>query len=180
VPTPQARFATLDVPRPRTEASDPFAPGTSALAQGRIAEGVELLAAGYRRHPSGPTTLAPAQQVARSGQAAALTERLLARGGAGSAAASNLQSLLHYASCFGESAVVGALVYADGRTNRAQTAFEVACSTARTGDNDRAMAWLQRAVDDGFSSGALLDGEPDLASLRLRADWSALRSRVSA
>lgn len=178
VPAPQARFASLDVPGVRTQSSDAFGPGTAALAQGRLTDGVDLLAAGYRKQPSGPTTLAPAQEVARSGQTVSLADRLLGRGGAGPAAASNLQSLLHYAGCFAESAIVGALVYTDGRASRAQTAFEVACSTARTGDNDRAMAWLQRAIEDGFTAGALLDGEPDLASLRLRPDWQALRARA--
>jgi hypothetical protein len=108
-----------------------------------------------------------------------LAARLLAANGAGAEAASGLQSHLHYADCFRESAEVGELVYADGRANRAQTAFEIACAAARTGDNDRAMAWIDRAIDDGFRAGALLDGEPDLAPLRIRPDWPAARARVS-
>jgi hypothetical protein len=177
VPTPQARFATLDVPRPPAR-SDLFTDGTRALAEGRTAEGLDALARAYAARPSGPSSLAPAQQLARSGQAAALAARLLAPKGAGPAAASTLQSHLHYADRFRESAEVGELIYADGRANRAQTAFEIACAAARTGDNDRAMAWIGRAIDDGFQAGALLDGEPDLASLRIRPEWSAARSRV--
>ena len=49
---------------------------------------------------------------------------------------------------------------------------------ARAGANDAAMAWLNRAIDDGFDGGALLDGEPDLASLRGLPNWPATRSRV--
>ena len=175
VPTVQARFVSLDVPRP-TARGDLFAEGSRALAEGRTAEGLDVLAKAYTAQPSGPPSLAPAQQLARSGQAAALAVRLLAPKGAGPSAASGLQSHLHYADCFRESAEVGQLVYADGRANRAQTAFEVGCALARTGDNDPAMAWIRRAIDDGFRAGTLLDGEPDLASLRLRPDWPQLRA----
>jgi len=180
-PQSRARFATLHVPRPAVGASggDLFLRGSQALAEGRTAEGLDALASAYAARPSGPSSLFPAQQLARAGQAAALAARLLAPKGAGPEAASNLQSHLHYADCFRESADVGALVYADGRANRAQTAFEIACATARTGDNDRSMEWIERAIDDGFQAGALLDGEPDLAPLRIRPDWPATRSRVT-
>jgi stage IV sporulation protein FB len=177
VPTPHARFATLDVPRPAVRAGgDLFAEGSHALAEGRTAEGLDSLAKAYAARPSGPPSLAPAQQLARSGQAVVLAARLLAPKGAGPGAASGLQSHLHYADCFRESAEVGQLVYADGRASRAQTAFEIGCALARTGDNDQAMAWIRRAIDDGFRAGTLLDGEPDLAPLRVRPDWQELRA----
>jgi stage IV sporulation protein FB len=177
VPTPQARFASLQVPRAVVR-GDLFAEGSRALAEGRTAEGLDTLVSAYTARPSGPANLEPAQQLARSGQATVLASRLLATNGAGPEAASNLQSHLHYAGCFHESADVGELVYADGRANRAQTAFEIACAAARTGDSERAMAWIGRAIDDGFQAGALLDGEPDLAPLRIRPEWPAARARV--
>jgi Zn-dependent protease len=177
VPTPQTRIASLHVPRP-AERRDLFAEGSRALAEGRTDEGLDALAAAYAARPSGPPNLAPAQQLARSGQSTALASRLLAPKGAGPVAASNLQSHLHYADCFREAADVGELVYADGRANRAQTAFEIGCAFARTGDNDRAMEWIGRAIDDGFRAGALLDGEPDLAPLRIRPDWPRLRAQA--
>lgn len=158
--------------------ADLFDDGTRELVLGRTKEGLDALVSAYAARPSGPSSLAPAQQVAKAGLATDLAERLLGRRGAGAEAASNLQSHLHYADCFRESAAVGELVYADGRASRAQTAFEVACSSARAGDNDKAMSWLGRAIDDGFQAGALLDGEPDLAPLRLRADWPVARARV--
>jgi hypothetical protein len=90
-----------------------------------------------------------------------------------------LQNHLHYADCFRESADVGELVYVDGRINRAQAAFEVACSRARTGDVQGALAWIGRAIDAGFGAGALLDGEPDLVGVRKLPGWAAARARVA-
>jgi Zn-dependent protease len=180
VPMPAPRSASLQVP-PRAARSprrDPFDEGSNALAAGRTVEGLDALTAAYAAQPSGPSSLVPAQQLARLGLASTLAARLLAPKGAGADAAATLQSHLHYADCFKESAEVGELVYADGRANRAQTAFEIACAAARTGDNNRAMWWIDRAISDGFQAGALLDGEPDLASLRIRPDWRAARARV--
>jgi hypothetical protein len=174
---PTSQFASLEVPGRRAQA-DPFLSGTRALAEGRTAEGLDALAAGYAARPSGPTNLLPVEQLARSGLATILAARLLAPNGAGPQAASSLQSHLHYADRFRESAEVGELVYVDGRVNRAQSAFEVACSRARTGDPQGALAWIDRAVDEGFGAGALLDGEPDLAALRTLPGWAATRARV--
>jgi Zn-dependent protease len=179
VPTPAARRVTLQVPRPAGPTGDLFLQGSRALAEGRTAEGLDALASAYAARPTGPSNLLPAQQLARAGQATALATRLLGPRGAGANAASNLQSHLHYADCFRESAEVGALVYADGRVSRAQTAYEIACAAARTGDNEQAMAWLGRSIDDGFRAGALLDGEPDLAPLRIHPGWPAIRARVT-
>lgn len=179
---PRTRVRPLQVvpraPRQPAKRTDLFDEGTQALAQGRTKEGIDALVAAYATRPSGPSSLAPVQQVARAGLATELAARLLGRRGAGPEAASSLQSHLHYANHFHESAEVGELVYADGRASRAQTAFEIACSSARSGANDKAMVWLGRAIDDGFRAGALLDGEPDLAPLRLRGDWPSARARV--
>lgn len=183
VPTPQpTKFHTIPAPRGAQEAAkvlggaDPFVVGARLLTEGKTPQGLDTLVKAYTTRPSGPTNLATAQQVARAGQAAALATRLLAAGRNGPQAAAGLQSHLHYADCFRDSADVGALVYADGRSNRAQTAFEVGCALARTGDNDSAMAWIRTAIGDGFRAGSLLDGEPDLATLRLRPDWPELRA----
>jgi thioredoxin-like negative regulator of GroEL len=157
---------------------DLFLKGSQALAEGRTAEGLDALAAAYAARPSGPSSLFTAQQLARSGQVTALASRLLGPKGAGPDAAASLQSHLHYADCFRESAEVGALVFADSRSNHAQAAFEIACALARIGENDAAMAWIGQSIDHGFHAGALLDGEPDLAPLRLRPDWPATRARV--
>jgi hypothetical protein len=163
---------------PSPDKVSPFLWGSLALAEGRTAEGIEAFVAGYDAQPGGPASLVPATLLARTGQAAALAQRLLQGGGTAPQAAAALQSHLHYADCFRESAAVGALLYEDGRANRAQSAFEVACSLARTGDQAGALAWIERAIDAGFTAGPLLDGEPDLASIRRLAEWPAARARV--
>jgi hypothetical protein len=39
---------------------------------------------------------------------------------------------------------------------------------------------VEAAVDAGFRAPGLLDGEPDLASVRALPGWAAVRSRLSA
>jgi Zn-dependent protease len=180
VPVRQMRIAALETLKsPTTPAApDPFLPGARALAEGRTAEGLDALAAAYAARPTGPTNLVPAQQLARTGLATTLAARLLTPNGAGPQAASSLLNHLHYAQCFREAAEVGELLYVDGRVSRAQTAFEVACARARAGDAAGAMAWVDRAIDAGFTAGAVLDGEPDLAPVRGLPQWRQARARV--
>ena len=178
VPTPDTKVAALELlgaPAP----PDPFANGARALAEGRTSDGMDALAAAYAARPSGPTNLVPAQQLASAGVATTFAARLLAPNGAGPQAASSLLSHLHYAQCFREAAEVGELLYVDGRISRAQTAFEVACARARLGDALSAITWINRAIDAGFGAGAILDGEPDLASARALPQWTMARARVT-
>jgi stage IV sporulation protein FB len=183
---PPPQFRAMPAPRPAgslrgigvPSGADPFEAGARALAQGQTQHGLDTLAKAYAMRPSGPTNLAPAQALAQSGHTVPFAARLLSSTPGGPQAVATLQSHLHYANRFAESAAVGDLLYRDGRTNRAQTAFEVACALARTGANESAMDWLRRAVADGFVAWALLDGEPDLAPLRLRPDWASLRANL--
>jgi hypothetical protein len=55
----------------------------------------------------------------------------------------------------------------------------VACLQAIDGHPDPAMASLGRAVERGFATPALLDGNEDFASLHDRPDWRPLRDRVA-
>jgi len=179
VPVRQMKIAALETLKTPTTTADPFSAGARALAEGRTAEGLDALAAGYAARPAGPTNLVPAQQLARSGMATTFAARLLTPNGAGPQAASSLQNHLHYAQCFREAAEVGEPLYVDGRVSRAQTAFEVACARARAGDTAGALAWVDRAIDAGFSAGAVLDGEPDLAPVRALPEWNRARARIA-
>ena len=154
----------------------PFVAPTVALASG---EGIDGLVAAYAAHPAGPSNLVPVAVAADAGAALALVQELLRHGGSGREAAGSIQTHLHYAERFDHAAAVGELVYADGGTGRAQTAFDAACSWARAGDTDRAMTWLERAVGDGFAAVGLLDGEPDLTAVRAHPRWEQLRSTLT-
>lgn len=74
---------------------------------------------------------------------------------------------------------MGEAVFESGPPSPAQTAFEVACSWSRAGDVDRAVSWLERAADAGFRAASLVDGEPDLATVRADARWADLRPRLT-
>jgi Zn-dependent protease len=141
-------------------------------------EDVASLAAAFLAQPSGPSDLVPAVAVARAGKVVPVATRLLQSGPDGPQAAASLQSHLHLAGCFPEAAAVAQLLYTDGRTGRVQAAFDVAAALARAGDTDNAMAWLNRSIDEGFAAGSLLDGEPDLATLRALPSWPVTRARV--
>ena len=89
-----------------------------------------------------------------------------------------LQTHLHYADRFAEAAEVGEVVYAANPPSQAQTAFEVACSWAKAGNVDRAATWLEQAADAGFRAASVVDGEPDLATVRADPRWPLLRARL--
>jgi hypothetical protein len=101
-------------------------------------------------------------------------------GATGIEAAGGLQTHLHYAERFRAAAEVGEQVYAAGPRSPAQTAFEVACSWARASEPAIALRWVGTAVDAGFRAPGVLDGEPDLASVRALPGWAEVRSRLSA
>lgn len=160
-------------------AANPYLRAAAALATGR-SEAFDLFEDAYVAQPSGPPNLVASEVIARTGAAAALAHRLLARpDGRGRDGAGVLQTHLHYGDRFAEAAAVGEAVFAAGPASPAQTAFEVACSWARAGDVDRAVSWLERAADAGFRAAGLVDGEPDLATVREDPRWPALRPRLA-
>jgi Zn-dependent protease len=171
-----ARAALSHAPDPTMVSR--FLTGSLALAEGRVDDGLAELTAAYLSQPTGPASLVPAIVVARAGVADELARRLLT-GPAGAQAAHGLQTHLHYADCFADSARVGALVYSDGRVDRAKVAFEIACATSRGGDPRTALAWVERSLADGFLGGSLLDTEPDLAAVRALPAWPSVRARAA-
>ena len=109
-----------------------------------------------------------------------VAHRLVAKGSAGADAAGSLQTHLHYAGHYAAAAEVGELIYAATPRSPAQTAFEVACSWSRAGTTDAAVRWVDIAIEQGFTAGKLLDGEPDLeaaAASSPSGPWSARGSR---
>jgi Zn-dependent protease len=171
-------FAALNQEQHATTARRAPPPVRIADVNATGADDVASLAQPFLAHPTGPPDLGPAVAVARTGKVVPVATRLLQSGPDGPRAAAMLQSHLHLAGCFPEAAVVAQLLYTDGRSGRVQAAFDAATALARAGDTNNAMAWLNRAIDDGFDVGSLLDGEPDLASLRTLPSWPSVRARV--
>lgn len=176
---PVARRALAKVPEGAEV--DPFLRPSVDLLAGDEEAAVDGFVAAYTARPGGPTGLLPATLLGRHGKAVVVAERVLATDGPGVAfAVGGLQGHLHYAGQYVASANVGERLHADARANRAQVAFEVACSWSRAGRTDRALAWVGQAIDDGFTAGSVLDGEADLADTRAEPGWSAVRSRLGA
>jgi hypothetical protein len=157
-----------------------FLRASIALVTGPVEMADDLFESAYRAEPGGPPNLVPATLLADRGRAVPVAAGLVASGAAGVEAASGLQTHLHYAERFQAAAEVGEQVFAAGPRSPAQTAFEVACSWARAGSPDEALRWVEAAVDAGFRAPGVLDGEPDLASVRALPGWPAVRSRLSA
>lgn len=159
--------------------ASPYLRAAVALASGE-ANAFELFEAAYAAAPGGPPNLVATDLLARSGAATSIARRLVARGdSSGRDAAATLQTHLHYGDHFQAAAEVGEAVYAAGPASHAQTAFEVACSWARAGDTERAVAWLATAADKGFRAARIVDAEPDLALVRSDPRWPDLRARLS-
>ena len=155
-----------------------FAQASVALAQGHDGIAVDLFEEAYLANPDGPPNLVPATLLADRGQAIALTQALVAAGDKGVDAAGGLQTHLHYAERYRAAAEVGEQVFAAGSRSPAQTAFEVACSWARTDRSEEALRWVEAAIGAGFRAPGVLDGEPDLAAVRDLPGWAAVRSRL--
>ena len=155
-------------------------PTWNALARCGCANAFELFEQAYLAEPNGPPNLVATQVLARAGAATAVAKRLVERSdGKGLEGAATLQTHLHYADYFREAAEVGEAVYAAGPASRAQTAFEVACSWAKAGNVDQSVTWLDHAADAGFRAPSVVDGEPDLATVRADPRWPVLRARLA-
>jgi Zn-dependent protease len=165
---------------PDGAAIDPFLRPSLDLVAGDTAEAVAGFEAAYVARPEGPSGLLPATLIGQHGEARALAVRILGHQGGGPAfAVSSLQGHLHYSRHYAQSAIVGELLHADDRANKAQVAFEVACAWARAGEVDHALNWVEKAISGGFDSGATLDREADLASARADPAWVSVRALLS-
>jgi stage IV sporulation protein FB len=160
-------------------AANAYLRASVALATGSP-EAFALFEAAYVAEPGGPPNMVATDVLARAGAATAVARRLVARSdGQGREGAATLQTHLHYGDRFREAAEVGEAVFAASPPSPAQTAFEVACSWARAGEPDRAIDWLDRAADAGFRAASIVDGEPDLVSVRTDPRWPVLRARLA-
>jgi hypothetical protein len=65
-----------------------------------------------------------------------------------------------------------------GATRSPFDAYNVACSLAKGGRTEAALAWLERALDAGWTDVATMDGDEDLQAVRGLAGYAGLRQRI--
>lgn len=63
------------------------------------------------------------------------------------------------------------------RAKEPEIAYNVACSEARAGRADEALAWIERAVEVGYRNVEALASDPDFETLRSRPEFEALCQR---
>ena len=154
--------------------------GALALTAGRDDEGLALLTYGLVNDPAGPDKLFAASQAARVGKTQELTRELLAMDGArGTEPAALFASLLHHGGHYAAAARVGDLVFRDGRAPRDKVAFQIACSAGSAGHPDDSLGWLRAAIEHGWSDGARVLSEPDLAGARAQPGFADIYRRLT-
>jgi Zn-dependent protease len=92
------------------------------------------------------------------------------------ALAINLHNASFQAGDFKVAAEAGALAFESKR--EPGTAYNVACSFARGGDEVSGLRWLERAVDAGFSDKNLMTTDPDIESLRASPSFDELLLKI--
>jgi len=66
-----------------------------------------------------------------------------------------------------------------GTTRSPFDAYHVACSLAKGGRREAALAWLERALDAGWTDVAAMDGDDDLRAVRALDGYAGLRRRIA-
>lgn len=89
-----------------------------------------------------------------------------------------LQLGLHHAGRYSDAAKVGDILFA--AEPGPLVAYNVACSWALAGETESAVAWLDRAVEQGFRDTALLDQDNNFDQIRDADGFRALRSWMEA
>ncbi|MBO0726363.1 MAG: hypothetical protein J2P52_12235 [Blastocatellia bacterium] len=64
------------------------------------------------------------------------------------------------------------------RAKDPEVAYNIACAEAREGHEDRALAWIERAVEMGYRDGAGLASDPDFDVLRSRPEFEAIQGML--
>lgn len=152
--------------------------GCVALARDGAGEAVALLATGL----CGGSRITPAGVVARvildAGALDDVVDQLVTAADRPAAAAglARLQEVLHRAGHFTEAISVGERGF--GPTGSGVIAYNTACSLARVGRIDDAVAWLRRAAGAGWHDTVVLDSDPDLATVRDLRVFAEVRALV--
>ncbi|MCE9669306.1 hypothetical protein LY474_15960 [Myxococcus stipitatus] len=63
---------------------------------------------------------------------------------------------------------------------QASVAYNAACAASVSMEREEALTWLERAVEAGFGDAKHLQGDPDLANVRMLPGYARLVERVQA
>jgi Zn-dependent protease len=152
--------------------------GYTALDRGDREAALVMLVRAYMSERPFPSNRLLATRLAREGLIDTLAEQLLEPGRvAGAAAVATLAHNLHDAGLYDESLRLRMRLFELG-LDPAGDAYNVACTYARLGDRDNALAWLKRALDQGFDDAAVIDRDDDLDTLRGTDEFAAQRGRL--
>jgi Zn-dependent protease len=163
---------------PHGVAPNPALLGAVALARGRREEAIDRYATAYAERRHGPHSPVAVDRAAAAGIVDGLAARLLEAGSAGADRAADLAVHLHIAGRYDEAARVGERALHAQPSNPGQVAYNLACSRARAGDGREALWWLERAADEGFADGDVLDRDRDLDSVRDDERYREIRARM--
>ncbi|MDQ6928197.1 MAG: hypothetical protein M3159_05985 [Actinomycetota bacterium] len=164
---------------PAGAAPNQFLIGCIALVEGRNDDALGAFGEGFRTVQFGPWSSVAAAMIGRAGLVDPLLDRLAADERVGVGSLVQLQSHLHYAQRFRDAARAGERAFAGAPAEPGQVAYNIACDWALAGDSDVAMAWLERAVSQGFTSRSQIGDDPDLVSLRNNGRYTALLERLA-
>lgn len=151
------------------------------LLEGRaIEEATAAIAAWWLRHPEyllGPPVI---PELERRGVLMRFLELLLVDPGPHAIElVAAMQASLHQEGRYASAIDVGVRVLDDPRSSSALIAYNIACSTARTGHLGLALDWLDRAVEAGWRDQSQMTIDDDLAPLQRLPRFEAILERAA-
>lgn len=164
---------------PSTKLPDALLEGAVKLELGEAEEAVPLLVLGIRGRSDDFVASRLAKAVSLSGNTKPVLDILGLEQASKEIGARPFQlvtSDLFEAKRYAAANDVGQLVFA--RFGQANDAFNVACSLGKLGNVEEALTWLEKALDAGLSDPKVLDTDADLAALRARPEFEALRTKA--
>ena len=164
---------------PTNKLPDALLEGAVKLELGQAEQAVPLLVEGIRGRSDDFVASRLAKAVALSGNVKpvlALLEQEAAAKEVGARPFQLVTSELFDARRFPAANDVGQLVFA--RFGQANDAFNVACTLGKLERLDEALSWLEKALDAGLSDPRMIDTDADLAALRTRPEFEALRAKA--
>ena len=160
-------------------ASDVVLHPSVVAGAGGVDRALELLGHALQAAPGNTNAVALVRALLEAGRlddALALMENPVVKG-AGSNPAAAVGLALFHAGRFEDAARLGEATFE--RDPHPMLAYNVACSWARSGQEDKAFEWLNRGIDSGYSDLAGLDADSDFESIRNLPAFATARARLA-